>query len=79
MEVPRNMPHTNRPACEGAVEIGKSYIFRLGVNNLADKDPPLIPSGPASSCPVTFCNGNTWPQVYDSLGRYVYARFTAQF
>jgi len=26
-----------------------------------------------------FCNGNTFPQVYDTLGRYVFVGLTADF
>ena len=39
---------------------------RLGINNLLDKDPPLVGQ---DSCPGVLCNGNTFPQVYDTLGR----------
>ena len=42
---------------------------RLGINNLLDKDPPLVGQ---DSCPAVFCNGNTFPQVYDTLGRFVF-------
>lgn len=49
---------------------------RLGVNNLFDKDPPMIGQG---SCPAVFCNGNTFPQVYDALGRYIFVGLTAEF
>jgi iron complex outermembrane recepter protein len=49
---------------------------RLGINNLLDKDPPLVSQ---SSCPGVFCNGNTFPQVYDTLGRYVFMGITADF
>ncbi|MCR5880293.1 TonB-dependent receptor [Phenylobacterium sp. J367] len=50
--------------------------FRLGVNNIFDKDPPLTGS---SNCPAGPCNGNTWPQLYDSFGRYVFLGLTADF
>jgi len=50
--------------------------FRLGVNNVFDVDPPL--SG-ASNCPTGPCSGNTWPQVYDSFGRYIFFGLTADF
>ncbi|MBU1375878.1 MAG: TonB-dependent receptor [Alphaproteobacteria bacterium] len=50
--------------------------FRAGVNNLFDKDPPLTGS---SNCPSGPCNGNTWPQVYDSFGRYLFIGLTADF
>jgi outer membrane receptor protein involved in Fe transport len=49
---------------------------RLGINNVTDKDPPLVGQ---DNCPNVFCNGNTFPQVYDTLGRYVFAGFTADF
>ena len=50
--------------------------FRAGVNNLFDKDPPLTGS---SSCPAGPCSGNTWPQLYDSFGRYAFVGLTADF
>jgi len=59
------------------------------VNNIADKDPPIVQSGSGgftSDCPTisgiggnSSCNGNTWPGVYDPLGRYLFAHVTAQF
>ena len=57
-------------------EAGESYIFRLGANNIFDKSPPLTGS---QSCPAGFCNGNTFSQVYDALGRYIYAGVTLDF
>jgi iron complex outermembrane receptor protein len=53
-----------------------NYNFRIGVNNVLDKDPPL---NGASNCPSGPCNGNTWPQVYDALGRYFFVGLTADF
>jgi outer membrane receptor protein involved in Fe transport len=49
--------------------------FRVGVNNVLDKDPPLT----GTNCPATTCNGNTFPQVYDALGRFVFVGLTADF
>jgi outer membrane receptor protein involved in Fe transport len=49
--------------------------FRVGVNNVFDKDPPLT----GTNCPQTFCNGNTFPQVYDALGRFVFVGLSADF
>jgi outer membrane receptor protein involved in Fe transport len=54
----------------------KSINARLGINNLLDKDPPLVGQ---STCPAVFCNGNTFPQVYDTLGRFVFLGLTADF
>jgi outer membrane receptor protein involved in Fe transport len=46
------------------------------VNNIFDKDPPLASSliaGPP------FGNGNTYPQIYDTLGRGIFMNVTAKF
>ena len=62
---------------------GDHYNFRLGVNNIFDKAPPLVTSGSgafgASACPTGPCNGNTWVGTYDALGRYIYAGVTLDF
>ena len=69
------------------VSVYKMFKFQVGVNNVLDKDPPIIASGGggfASDCPTitpngSSCNGNTFPGTYDALGRYFFARLTAQF
>jgi outer membrane receptor protein involved in Fe transport len=53
--------------------------FRMGVNNLFDKDPPTVLNGNLSNCPNTTCNDNTWTGTYDTLGRYLYAHVTMKF
>jgi outer membrane receptor protein involved in Fe transport len=55
--------------------IHNNLNFRVGVNNVFDKDPPLT----GSNCPATTCNGNTFPQVYDALGRFMFVGLTADF
>jgi iron complex outermembrane recepter protein len=50
--------------------------FRLGVNNLFDREPPLVGQ---QNCAPVFCNGNTFPQTYDALGRYVFVGLTKEF
>jgi len=63
-----------------AIPIGRMLDLRLGVNNIADKDPPLIASGNFSDCPNTgSCNNNTWVGTYDALGRYIYTHLSAKF
>jgi outer membrane receptor protein involved in Fe transport len=49
--------------------------FRVGVNNLLDKDPPTstIVSSTAGG------NGNTYPQFYDTLGRVIFGTMSVQF
>jgi outer membrane receptor protein involved in Fe transport len=51
--------------------IADKFSFRVGAQNLLDKDPPIVGSvyGPAGS----LGGGNTFPQTYDVLGRYVFA------
>jgi iron complex outermembrane recepter protein len=53
--------------------------LRVGVNNLTDKAPPIIPSGSYSECPNTSCNDNTWVGTYDTMGRYLYAHVSVKF
>jgi len=66
----------------GSWQIIDNLVWRLGVNNILDRQPPLVPSGSAlgySACASTVCNGNTYPGTYDSLGRYVYTGVTVDF
>ena len=56
--------------------VGDHYSFRLGMNNVLDTDPPTVGS---QVCPAGPCNGNVWAQVYDALGRYVFAGVTLDF
>ncbi|HEX4736106.1 MAG TPA: TonB-dependent receptor [Allosphingosinicella sp.] len=61
-------------------KIGDHYQFRLGINNILDKEPPIFGSnGGLSECPANFCNGNTFPGTYDALGRYIFAGVTLDF
>jgi iron complex outermembrane recepter protein len=60
----------------GSVNLNDKLNLRVGINNLLDKSPPLAGG---TNLPSTYGNGNTFPQVYDALGRYVFATLTAQF
>ena len=60
----------------GSINLGKNVSLRLGVNNIADKVPPLIVG---NDCSGNFCNGNSAPGYYDVLGRYLFAHVTVQF
>jgi outer membrane receptor protein involved in Fe transport len=57
------------------VTVHNNLNFRVGVNNVFDKDPPLA----GSNLPGTVGNGNTFPQVYDALGRFVFVGLSADF
>ena len=61
------------------IPIGSAAEFRLGVNNIADKNPPLVPTGTLSNCPNTTCNDNSWVGTYDTLGRYIYMHVGVKF
>lgn len=51
---------------------------RLGVNNVADKDPPVIDTGNSGGNSI-YAESNTYPSVYDTLGRYVFVNVTVDF
>lgn len=65
-----------------SIRIKDQFTFRVGVNNLLDKEPPLVssgrPNGTLNGC-ATGCNGNTYASAYDVLGRYVFAGVTLDF
>jgi outer membrane receptor protein involved in Fe transport len=56
--------------------VGDKYNFRIGANNLFDKSPPVA-AGDVVGPP--FGNGNTFPQVYDAMGRFLFAGVTVDF
>jgi iron complex outermembrane receptor protein len=57
------------------VSLRPQLVLRLGIRNIFDRSPPIVTSGNAA-CLVGTCNGNTYPQLYDPLGRYVFASVT---
>jgi outer membrane receptor protein involved in Fe transport len=58
-----------------SAKVQKNIAFRLGVNNLLDKDPPAVAQGLLYS----FGNGNTYPGVYDVAGRTFFIGLNAEF
>ena len=56
--------------------VTKQLTLTGGVDNLLDKDPPIVSSSIATPA---FGNGNTYPQVYDSLGRKLFIGFQYKF
>jgi iron complex outermembrane receptor protein len=57
----------------GNWDVKDNASLRFGVNNLLDDDPPL------TSLPGTTGNGNTYPQTYDALGRFIFMGLTVDF
>jgi len=60
-----------------AFRIEERFELRVGVNNVLDRQPPLIVRNTAAGGGPA--NGNTYPEWYDPLGRYVFASLTANF
>ncbi|MCB9955767.1 MAG: TonB-dependent receptor [Caulobacterales bacterium] len=53
--------------------VTENWNVRVGVNNLLDKDPPL------TAQTAGFSNGNTYPQTYDAMGRFLFIGTTIDF
>ena len=74
-----NIPAFNYIDLAAIWRVRDGITLRAGVNNVTDKDPPVVDqlnfglSGP----PVG--NGNTFPGVYDVLGRTFFIGLTADF
>ena len=61
-------------------KIKDQWTLRAGVTNVFDKDPPIVDSnGLPVSGPGNFGNANTFPGVYDVLGRQFFFGLTADF
>ena len=71
------LPAYNYFDVSGLFNVGSNYELRLGVNNIFDKQPPIV-SFTSGAC-AGGCNGNTWPQLYDPLGRFFFAGVRADF
>ena len=53
--------------------VTEKAAITLGINNVLDDNPSI------SATVGTSGNGNTFPQTYDSLGRYVFVRASVDF
>jgi outer membrane receptor protein involved in Fe transport len=54
-------------------QVTEKASLLLGINNVLDDDPPI------TSFPGTTGNGNTYPQTYDALGRWIFLRGSIGF
>jgi iron complex outermembrane receptor protein len=50
--------------------------LRAGVENIFDIEPPVVS---LSQCPTGPCNNNSWPGVYDVLGRTLFVAATIKY
>jgi outer membrane receptor protein involved in Fe transport len=66
----------------GLVDFSERLSLRMGVNNIFDREPPIVSasgSNPPGVCTDPWCNGNTFPELYDPLGRYFFAGVTINY
>ena len=56
-------------------EVAKQFTLRMGVQNIFDKNPPLVGAGAGSTA---FNAANTFPATYDALGTTFFAGITAK-
>ena len=64
-------------------DVHTSYVwnkatFRLGVNNVFDKDPPLFDNQHTGGNSI-YAESNSNPGTYDMLGRYIFLNVTVDF
>lgn len=59
----------------GTYPLTQQIELRAGINNLFDRQPPAI----ASNALTNFGNGNTFPGIYDPLGRNIFVGIHAAF
>ena len=74
-----SIPAYNYLDISGTWKVRPNLTFRAGVANVFDKDPPRLDSNvvPASGPPTG--NANTYPGVYDTLGRTMFVGLTLDF
>lgn len=53
----------------GQWTVMKGLTMRFTINNIFDKDPPVVDSASLGISGSPYGNGNTYPGVYDALGR----------
>jgi iron complex outermembrane receptor protein len=60
----------------GSWRVRDNITLRAGVNNVFDKDPPILDT---NIYPITSAAGNTYPNMYDPLGRTIFVNLTGKF
>ncbi|MFT4256726.1 MAG: TonB-dependent receptor [Pseudoxanthomonas sp.] len=58
----------------GSIDFGEGITWTLGVNNIADKEPPMV----GTTLSGTFGNGNSL-NGYDQAGRYIFTSVSLKF
>jgi iron complex outermembrane receptor protein len=72
----QRLPQFNYLDLTASYAVNKTVSLMVGVNNVLDKDPPLLST---TAFPTAFVNGNTYVGTYDTLGRFLFANVTLNF
>lgn len=72
--VDRELPKINYLDLQAAYNLTRNITLSGGINNLFDKDPPIT-----SQIGTGQGNGNTFPSMYDAMGRKIFLNMTAKF
>jgi outer membrane receptor protein involved in Fe transport len=75
-DIGNQVPGYNYIDLGASYQVSKKITARVGVNNVADKDPPIIQTFYGAS---VLDSGNTYPETYDWGGRYLFASVTVDF
>ena len=73
-DVEKHFASANYIDLAAAYTINKQFVLSGGLNNVFDRDPPLT-----SKFGTGQGNGNTFPTMYDALGRKLFLNLTAKF
>jgi outer membrane receptor protein involved in Fe transport len=80
-----DLPDNHIPAYDyfdlsGDWQVREGVDLRAGVNNILDKNPPLLDTNILGASSLAgFGNGNTYPGVYDALGRAIFVGATIKY
>jgi iron complex outermembrane recepter protein len=74
LDVEKHFASANYIDLAAVYKVNKMFTLAGGINNLFDRDPPLT-----SKFGTGQGNGNTFPSMYDSLGRKLFLNLTAKF
>ncbi len=80
-----DLPDNHIPAYDyfdlaGDWQIREGIDIRAGVNNIFDKNPPLLDTNILGASSLAgFGNANTYPGVYDALGRAIFVGATIKY
>jgi iron complex outermembrane receptor protein len=74
-----NIPAFNYIDLAATWRVRDGVTFRAGVNNLIDVNPPVVDQSNLALSSPPIGNGNTFPAIYDSLGRTMFVGVTVDY